>query len=259
MWHRRPKAWTARSGPDLESRDAAVIRLGLGGLAAALALTGALVLLGGSGARTAHWPVASTPPLGSGVAATPLPEEATVLEGAGSLPAAAQSAISATLGAESPAFFARRSLGGYRLGGGGVTAQLGTRGVALRGGGVSLAMTVAGVGRGGRLERRGRVVGRRAREPRLARPGRADGVVRGGPARDRAGLHALPPPGRERRAGHARAAARRRTSARHRDSIGNGVPDPAGPAGAELRSAVGDRRERARASRSARAASTAGC
>jgi hypothetical protein len=68
---------------------------------------------------------------------------------------AARSAVSATLGAESHAFFARRSGGGYRLGGGGVAAHLDGQGVALQAGGVSVEMTVAGVGRGSRLERPG--------------------------------------------------------------------------------------------------------
>ena len=63
------------------------------------------------------------------------------------------------------------------------------------------------------------LVARREGEPRVARAGRRDGVVRSGPARDRAGLHALPAPGRNGRAGHARSwssATARAPSAPHR-------------------------------------------
>ena len=73
-------------------------------------------------------------------------------KGLGSLPASARSAVSATLGAASRAYVARRSPTGYRLKGGGVAAQLDAGGVSLQAGGVSLAMTAAGLGRGGRLE-----------------------------------------------------------------------------------------------------------
>ena len=73
-------------------------------------------------------------------------------KGLGSLPVSARSAVSATLGAASRAYVARRSPTGYRLKGGGVAAHLDAGGVSLQAGGVSLAMTAAGLGRGGRLE-----------------------------------------------------------------------------------------------------------
>ncbi len=69
------------------------------------------------------------------------------------LPRAARAAISAAIGAESPAFAARRAANGYRLDGGGVAASVERTRVAFRAGGVSVSMTVAGVGRGGRLDR----------------------------------------------------------------------------------------------------------
>ena len=72
-----------------------------------------------------------------------------------SLPMAAQSVISPVLGSTEPGFAAVRSGLGYRLGGGGVLARLGARGVDLRAGGVSLSLTVVGLGRGGWLSRPG--------------------------------------------------------------------------------------------------------
>jgi hypothetical protein len=68
-----------------------------------------------------------------------------------SLPAQAQSVISATLGSEEPVFAARRSGLGYRLGGGGVLARFSVRGADLRARGGSLSMTSLALGRGGRL------------------------------------------------------------------------------------------------------------
>ncbi len=68
-----------------------------------------------------------------------------------SLPVQAQSVISATLGTAESAFAARRSGHGYRLGGGGVVAQIGTGGVDIRTDGASLSLTFLGLGRNGRL------------------------------------------------------------------------------------------------------------
>jgi len=111
-----------------------------GALLVGLALVvSALVVLGGSSARPARLLSVATPP-GHGLELLPL---------------SARSAVSATLGAESSVFPARRSGGGYRLGGGGVAADLSARGVSFRADGVSLGMTLAGVGRGSRLERPG--------------------------------------------------------------------------------------------------------
>ena len=73
-------------------------------------------------------------------------------KGVGTLPASAYPAVSATLGAGSPAYAVRRSPTGFRLIGGGVAAQFDASGVSLQAGGVSLAMEAAGVGRAGRLE-----------------------------------------------------------------------------------------------------------
>ena len=84
--------------------------------------------------------------------ASGVPQAARAGKGLASLPASARSAVSATLGAASRAFVARRSSDGYRLKGGGVAAQLDAGGVSLQAGGVSLAMAAAGLGRGGRLE-----------------------------------------------------------------------------------------------------------
>ena len=177
--------------------------------------------------------------------------------GLASLPASAQSAVSATLGAASRAFAARRSSDGYRLRGGGVAAHLDAGGVCVAG-----RRRVArddGCGRRPRRPARagGRALGRRAREPRLARPRRADGVVRGGAARDRAGIHALPPPGRQGRPAHARAAARRRR-ARTPGPSGTVLLTRAGRAGLSYGAALGERRERAPAPRGAPAPRAAG-
>ena len=169
-------------GSRVEPRSGAL----LGGLVVVVA---ALVVLGGSAARPA--PSLS---VGNPVA---VPAAAAPGRGLELLPRSAQAVVSATLGAESWAFVARRSGGGYRLGGGGVAADLErARGLVAGGRGVARD-DGCGVGRGGRLEPARRGLGRREREPCLARPGRADGVVRGGAVRDRAGVHALPPPGRQ--------------------------------------------------------------
>ena len=64
-------------------------------------------------------------------------------KGLGTLPASAYPAVSATLGAGSPAYAARRSPSGFRLTGGGVAAQFGASGVSLQAGGVSLVMEAA--------------------------------------------------------------------------------------------------------------------
>src|SRR6187399_1179233 len=88
---------------------------------------------------------------GGGVASSQ-PEAATraapahVATALGSLPVSARSAVSATLGAASRAYVARRSPTGYRLKGGGVAAQLDAGGVSLQAGGVSLVMTAASLG-----------------------------------------------------------------------------------------------------------------
>ena len=68
-----------------------------------------------------------------------------------SLPAQAQSVISATLGSGEPAFAAKRSGLGYRLGGGGVVARLSARQADLAARGGSLSMASRALGRGGRL------------------------------------------------------------------------------------------------------------
>lgn len=59
--------------------------------------------------------------------------------------------ISATLGSGEPAFAARRSGLGYRLGGGGVLARFSVRRADLHVRGGSLSMTSLALGRGGRL------------------------------------------------------------------------------------------------------------
>ena len=131
-------------------------------------------------------------------------------KGLGSLPASARSAVSATLGAASREYVARRSATGYRLRAAASQRSSTADGVSLQAGRVSLVDDGCGA-RSRRPARAGRrAVGRRRGEPRLARPRRADGVVHGGAVRDRAGVHALPPPGRHGRPGHARAATRRR-------------------------------------------------
>jgi len=121
-----------------------------------VALSVAAVLVGGPGAVRS--PVAGKPAgvpqrVTAGAPVAGPSKGRAARQGLGSLPVAARSAVSAALGAESPAFFAHRSGGGYRLSGGGVTADVDAGGAGLRAGGVSLSMTVAGVGRGVRLER----------------------------------------------------------------------------------------------------------
>ena len=141
----------------------------------------------------------------------------------------AQSALSAAVGKASTSFAARDTAGGYRLRGGGVTADLGARDVTLRAPDGDLSFALAGSRPRGAARRSGRGEARRARQPRVAGARRRDGVVRGRPARHRAGLHALAAPGRSDRSGHARAAPRgRRTRAPRRDGHG---PPRRGPAG----------------------------
>jgi hypothetical protein len=83
--------------------------------------------------------------------AHPATRDATALRRLESLPAQAQSVISATLGSEEPAFTARRSERGYRLSGGGVVAQLGARRVDLHAAEASLSMVLLALGRGDQL------------------------------------------------------------------------------------------------------------
>ena len=71
------------------------------------------------------------------------------------LPVAAQSVISTTLGADQARFAAQRAASGYRLQGGGVTANLGRGGVALGGAGAAAALTLRAAGRVGVLHRVG--------------------------------------------------------------------------------------------------------
>src|SRR4051812_37921730 len=113
--------------------SARVVRLGLGPLVAAVALVAAGGSIAGSARTFADGKPAAGLSVGSGG------------QGLWRLPTAAQAAVSSRLGAQSSAFFAHRSGGGYRLGGGGVTARLSSSGISLGGEGVSLSMTVAGL------------------------------------------------------------------------------------------------------------------
>ena len=168
-----------------------------------------------------------------------------------SLPAAAQSAISAALGADSREFSARSAAGGYRLSGGGVTAELGKRHVTLRTPGTSLSMSVAGLGRGARLDAPAAPsLHARANRVSLERDGLTEWYA-AGPLGIEQGFTLSAPPRRECRPGHARAEARGRR-ARTPRRVRQGLPHQAGAAAPELRRALGDRRERARAPRRAR-------
>ncbi len=68
-----------------------------------------------------------------------------------SLPVAAQSVISATLGSARSTYAARRSGDGWRLAGGGVAASLGAGGLDVRAGGQTLSFGSPAAGRGGSL------------------------------------------------------------------------------------------------------------
>jgi trimeric autotransporter adhesin len=68
-----------------------------------------------------------------------------------SLPLQAQPAISTTLGSGDARFAASRTDAGYRLTGGGVSAELGSAGAVLRARGGSVSLALAGVGHGERL------------------------------------------------------------------------------------------------------------
>ena len=140
-------------------------------LAGPALVVAALVVLSGSAVPARLLSVGK--PIGVSAAATPG-------RGLELLPLSARSVVSATLGAESSVFAARRSGAGYRLGGGGVGADLSVRGVSLRADGVSLAMTLAGVGRGGRLERPGLAsVGARGNRVSLERAGLSEWYAAG--------------------------------------------------------------------------------
>ena len=268
MWGRRPKAEALGRERGTRAGGSGFMPAAVVGLVAGLALS-LPVVLGGPVDGSVGSPGAGEPAVGvalapagasrgvaGGGSVVGVASASAARRGLGSLPVAAQAAVSATLGARSSAFSARRSSGGYRLGGGGVAARLGARGA----GAACRRSVVVDGGCGCRSRRQprpgwGAVCGC-GREPRLARPRCADGVVRGRPAGDRAGLHALPPSRRNDRAGHARVAVRGRracASGRIRDR----ASFRAGAGRAELRSAFGDRRERAPAPRGARGCATA--
>jgi len=81
---------------------------------------------------------------GDGGGLAPAPAAGT---GLGSLPGPAQPVVSSSIGASSPAYYAHPAGAGYRLRGGGGTANVGPNGAGLSGAGTAFGLTVAGVGR----------------------------------------------------------------------------------------------------------------
>ena len=104
-----------------------------------------------------------------------------------SLPLQAQSVMSSTIAADNRAFAARRTASGWGLSGGGVRADFRSGEPTLSlAGGHTLSLSLAGAAATTSVSR--------ARQPRHPDASRHPRVVRRGPARHRAGLHAGAPP-----------------------------------------------------------------